>query len=142
MKLVRRFSFVKAMLLSTAALVLSTGMAHAQSLAGKFTLPTEVHWKSVVLPAGEYRFTVQGNGVSSMVVVSSLDARHAAMLMPASISQTALSNHDNLEVAHRNGEAYVTSFEMGSLGLVFNFAAPQPKAEMASAASNTMTAGK
>ena len=141
MKLVRKFSFVKALLLSLGTLVLSTGMAHAQSLAGKFTLPTEVRWKTVQLPAGNYTFSVQGSGASSLLVVRSVDNRHAAMFLPASVTQTALTNSDSLQLIRQGEDMFVTSFEMGSIGLVFHYTTPAPGAVMASAPQSTM-AGK
>ena len=133
MKLIGKFSFVKALFLAVGMLVLSSGMANAQSLVGKFTLPTEAHWKSVVLPAGEYTFTAEGFGATSMLVVRSLDSRHSVMLMPASIAQTAITNNDSLQLTHQGGEVFVTSFEMGSLGQVFYYPVPPAAAELASA---------
>ena len=142
MKLVRKFSLVKALFVAFAGLMLSAGLAQAQSLSGKFTLPTEVHWKTVVLPAGDYQFSVSGSGIASMLVIRNADSKHSAMLMPMSVSETGMTNSDSLQLTREGGEAFVTSFEMGSLGLVFHYPAPTGAAVVASRSQPTMTVGK
>jgi len=141
MKLVRKIAF--ALFITLSSMAFSTGLAQAQSLAGKFTLPTEVHWKSTVLPAGNYEFSVQTNGAATMLVVRSADTRHSVMLLPGSVSETAMNNSDSLQLTRQGGEMFVTSFEMGSLGVVFHYPVPAGAAEVASRLPQpTMTVGK
>jgi hypothetical protein len=143
MKLVRKFSVVKALFVTVFGLALSAGPAQAQSLSGKFTLPTEVHWKTVVMPAGNYEFSLQGSGAGSMLVVRSIDTGHSAMLMPVSVSEASASGSDSLQLTRQGGATFVTSFEMGSLGLIFHYPVPSGAAEVASRMPQpTMTVGK
>ena len=57
MKMIRKFAWLRAVVLMAVALTLSASHLAAESLLqGRFKLPTEAHWGLTVLPAGEYSF--------------------------------------------------------------------------------------
>ena len=60
MKSIRKFAYAAVLTLS--ALNFAPSLASAQDEGGKFTLPHEVLWQNAVVPAGEYRFSLQPMG--------------------------------------------------------------------------------
>ena len=44
---------------SLLAICLNAGLANAQTVAGKFTLPFAAHWGQATLPAGDYTFILE-----------------------------------------------------------------------------------
>ena len=92
---------------------------------GKFTLPSETHWGSTTLPAGDYIFTlptnsapymfyVQGKGVGAIIVADAADEKVA-------------SGHAQLNLVDIGGVKTVETFEAPSLGVTFSYAAPTQK---------------
>ncbi|PYU21890.1 MAG: hypothetical protein DMG32_19480 [Acidobacteria bacterium] len=58
---------VRLLAIVTLATCAFTAAANAQSFTGKFTLPYEVHWGAVVLPAGDYSITMESSSVPALV---------------------------------------------------------------------------
>jgi hypothetical protein len=67
MKSIRSFTLLKLATASLVAIGFNAGLASAQTLTGKFTLPFEAHWGTTNLPAGDYSFTLGQIGPSATV---------------------------------------------------------------------------
>ena len=69
MKTIR--NYVYAALLAASALTFVPSAASAQEMAkGKFTLTHDVRWQNAVVPAGEYRFSLDSEGAGGMLMSS------------------------------------------------------------------------
>ncbi|HEX7361550.1 MAG TPA: hypothetical protein VF283_13755 [Bryobacteraceae bacterium] len=62
------------MLLGIASLIMVAGslgtQAAAQDLAGSFTLSSQVHWQTAILPPGTYTFTMDRSGPLGQLAIS------------------------------------------------------------------------
>jgi len=90
---------VKMLAILALAMCAFTAAANAQSVAGRFTLPYEVHWGTATLPPGEYTIT--------------MDSLHSATLVQsASNSQSFFTRmptiNDSME---RPTSLVITSFQ-------------------------------
>ena len=76
---IRRFIYASLLVLTT--LNLAPSLASAQEPAsGRFTLPHDVLWGKANVPAGDYRFSYDSNGISGVLSLSKLDgARNAGL---------------------------------------------------------------
>jgi hypothetical protein len=59
MKSIRNFTLLKLATASLVAISFNAGLANAQTVAGKFTLPFEAHWGEATLQAGDYSFRLE-----------------------------------------------------------------------------------
>ena len=135
MKAIRRFSFARVLALLVTAVGLSTALASAQSaVQGTFTLPMQAHWEKSVLPAGEYSFKVELQSFGPLVTIHSTDNKIAAMFLARSLSDTSESKTQGLVLTSRGGGMFVSSFQLGSMGLALNYGVPKELMEDASLA--------
>jgi hypothetical protein len=124
MKTFGKFSFVLALM--ALGLSFSTLPAAAQSMvAGTFKLPMEAHWGPVVLPAGDYSFTVEQRSSSPIVAIRNANRKGVGMFLSRSVSQIAESENASL-ILTRSGEGvFVSSFQLGSIGLALEYGLPR-----------------
>ncbi len=126
MKTIRRFSFVRVLLLMAAALSLSTSYAAAESSErGTFTLPTEAHWGITVLPAGTYSFTVESMGSYPTITVRSSDGKVSGMFVATAVLSMEESGKQLLTLTRRGDEMYVSSFQLSDEGVVLEYTLPK-----------------
>lgn len=125
MKSIGRMTLVRLATLAALAACLSTGLAQAQSAAGKFTLPFEAHWGAVTLPAGHYTFTLNRPGSGSMVIVSR-GTRAVAIILDEGYDLAA-SGKSELIVKREGNVNTVCDLRLPELGMVFYYAPVQPK---------------
>ncbi len=140
MKAVRKF------LMSGFALVavtlLSVGFANAASSThGRFKLPVEARCKGAVLPAGEYTYSVQYSGATTVIFVQAVDGAPSFFLFPATYSEAKPAEADELVLTKRGSETYLTSFTLPELGMVLHYSMPSGDLQAASATpAGTMVA--
>ena len=67
------------------AMSLTPNHANAQAFTGKFTLPFQANWDRVVLPAGEYSFSID-NLVAGGRIVIARDGKNVGMVQVATVS--------------------------------------------------------
>lgn len=117
------FAKLGAVALALGALAISGNAQDA--LQGKFTLPSETHWGTTTLPAGDYTFTlptnsvpytfyIQGKGVGAIIVANTADEKTA-------------SGHSQLNLVEIGGVQTVETFEAPALGVTFTYATPKQK---------------
>jgi len=111
-------------------LALSPCWARAQLAAtGEFKLPYEVHWARVVLPPGEYTFSVQSVNLPCILVLRRQSKPETAlMLLAKGISRSATtSGHSGLNLVLKGEQRTVESLDLGDLGLVLYYGKPGEK---------------
>jgi len=135
MKSIRRFPFLKVLLLAIAAMGASAiPAAHAQATAGTFSLAHKVRWAGAVLPAGDYRFSLDSEASPTRVTVRQVNGPVVAILLPKAISNDDLTGTSTLVLHDAGGESVVSTLRLKCIGLALEFATPKltrPVAETA-----------
>jgi len=127
MKSKRSAMLFRIFILAVGALGASAGSAQAQSASGKFALTHETRWGGMVLPAGDYTFSLQSSSLPAQIVVMKADGR-TAIVLPQLVSAERLVETSKL-VLNRSasGESFVSALYLGDLGLSLHFASPKPR---------------
>jgi hypothetical protein len=124
MKTIGKFSF--AVMLLAAGLGLSASSAAAQSIAsGTFKLPVQAHWGMAVLPAGDYSFAVEIRGSGPMVSIRTAEGKCAGLFFSRSVTEVAESGSQSLTLTRLGDEAFVSSFHLGTIGMVLDYNVPK-----------------
>jgi len=125
MKSMRSFSFVGALLLLLGALSFSPILAGAESsAAGRFTLPVEARWGTVTLPAGDYQYSVEYRGASTIVFVRGTAGEPCAMFLAHSIEPNNGAGKSDLVLTRKGDTMFVTSLHVKELGLTLDYTIP------------------
>jgi hypothetical protein len=90
------------------------GIANAQTLAVKFTLPFEVQWGRNVLPAGEYSVSIDSS--AKVALVRSANGNTVGFT-PIPITATSHSGNTALFVMVRGNERLVRSLNLPTRGI-------------------------
>lgn len=123
MKLTCKFAYAAVLTLS--ALNFAPSLASAQDEGGKFTLPHEVQWQNVVVPAGDYRFSLQPMGPSEMLTLTKISGKPASfMLYARDIAAEADSETARLVIESKFGKSYVSAMDLPQFEVTLHFAAP------------------
>jgi len=104
MNAIRNFRFFGLLALALLAMSLAPVSASAQAYRGKFTLPFSARWGGLVLPAGDYTFSVDTLSPAGMIAVQH-DGKTLGSLMVGSVWYTKTSD-DSALIATPIGEAY------------------------------------
>lgn len=108
------------MLLGIASIIAAAGSLGAQSgspdLAGSFTLPSQVHWQTAVLPAGEYTFTVDLSGPLGRLAIRQGPKTVAFVVLQDKSEASTNDNSSMLLVGQR-----VRSLHLAPLGATYYF---------------------
>ena len=92
MKSIRQLAYAAVLIVS--ALNFAPSLASAQDEGGSFTLAHEVHWQNSVVPAGDYRFTLQPKGPLEMLTLTKITGRPASFMLIAKVSEAASEFQD------------------------------------------------
>ena len=130
MKSIRSSMFFRMLILAIGALAATVSPAHAQSAAnGKFTLPHEARWGSLLLSAGDYSFSLQSPSLPAPIVVGKTGSSQIALVLPRGVSTEKLTGNSRLVLTHNeSGESFVSALYLGDLGVSLHFAPPKPQA--------------
>jgi len=131
MKSIRKFAYAAALTLS--ALNFAPNLASAQDEGGTFTMPHQVHWQNAIVPAGDYKFTLQSMGPSEMLKLRKISGAPASFMLLVNDTTAA---HDSapagLTINSKLGESYVSAMNLPLFEVTLHFAAPaNPAKEMA-----------
>jgi hypothetical protein len=95
---------------------------------GHFTLPSEVHWQSSVLPPGDYTFSLQET--PSWTTVGLRGPGGQTQIFAPAMNSEASKESSRLTIANRDGVEYVQDFYVAEAGLHLTYAPPKaPKGE-------------
>lgn len=123
MKSIRKFAYTAVLTLS--ALNFAPNLASAQDEGGTFTLTHEVHWQNAVVPAGNYKFTLQPMGPSEMLRLSKVSGAPASFMLLVNDTDANSPETASLVINSKNGEPYVSTMNLPQLGVTLHFAAPR-----------------
>jgi hypothetical protein len=142
----QNYQRIRLALLALAALCLATSLASAQTsgFRGKFTLPFKARWGQVVLPPGNYTFSIasgyDAGDIPFMItlrgekILTSRGESKAVLILPFGGSPPSLSDHPggpNQLTASCWGEiCRIRSLELGSFGLSLTYPVPKREREM------------
>jgi hypothetical protein len=116
-------TFNKWLFAAISVLALFPASAVASEASGKFTLTREVHWGSVVLPAGDYTYSLEHRG-SPVLLLRAASGAPGFLVMARTIDSVA-SESDSLVLQRHGDEWFVSEMVVGSVGEEFSFAAPE-----------------
>jgi len=124
MKSIRKFAYAAVLTLS--ALNFAPSLASAQDEGGKFTLPHEVLWQNAVVPAGEYRFSLQPMGPSEMLTLTKTTGKPASFMLYAKDVDTDAGAETARLVIQKSkfGTSYVSAMDLPQFEVTLHFAAP------------------
>jgi hypothetical protein len=110
------------------AIGISVSPAAAQFLSmsidtGTFTLPYEVRWQSVTLPAGDYKFSL--NSASLPAAITLRGPKGAATIFATSVDPKKNGEKSQLTIQHKLGNDYVQELYLANLGLHVNYSTPK-----------------
>jgi hypothetical protein len=92
---------------------------------GKFTLPTETHWGSATLPAGDHTFAM--SSASSQYRLYIRGVQVDAIIMAASTDDRAVADYAQLNLVDIADVQTVQTFDAPELGLTFVYLTPTQK---------------
>lgn len=111
------------------AVAMFSAVGKAETISGKFKLPTETRWGMIVLAPGDYEFTFDSDASSRIVRVQSIDSGWSALVMAPVLSDAMAKHGSGLELAKSEAGPYVKTLYMGDLGLALDFSVPKPGRE-------------
>jgi len=123
MKSIRKFAYAAVLTLSVLSFVPS--LASAQDEGGSFTLTHEVLWQNAVVPAGDYKFSLQSMGPAEMLKLRKTSGKPASFMLLVNDTEAATgSEPGRLVISSSYGQSYVSAMELPQLEVTLHFAAP------------------
>lgn len=132
--------FLYATLLALSSLTFAPSLASAQQPArGRFTLAHSVYWNGAVVPAGDYRFSLESTGqeMLRLAKISGSPAWFQFVVHDREDSKPADISRILLDTTAKG--SYVSSMQLPEYGMTLNFAAPPFKKEKQIAKAETTT---
>jgi hypothetical protein len=136
MKPIRKF--VYAAVLTLSALNFAPSLAAAQDEGGRFTLSHEVHWQKAIVPAGNYRFTLESTGPMKILTLRKLGANGTSFVML--VTETAnsqRSDQSRLVIVSRSSGSFVKQMQLPEFGMTLHFVVPDGTRQIAQAAATS-----
>jgi len=106
-------------------LALFPASAVASEASGKFTLTREVHWGSIVLPPGDYTYSLELRG-SPILLLRAASGQPGFLVMARTID-SVVTESDSLVLQRHGDEWFVSEMVFGSVGEELSFAAPETR---------------
>jgi len=123
MKSMRKFTLKLAMG-SLLAICFNAGVANAQTVAGKFTLPFETHWGQATLPAGNYSFWMERGAVAKVQIFRA--GKAVGVVVDRGYS-TEASGAMSLTVVRTSAGNTVRDLNVPQIGKVLHYAPNKPR---------------
>jgi hypothetical protein len=120
MKSIRSVTLLNFAMGSLLAICFNSGLASAQTFAGKFTLPFEARWGSANLPAGDYSLRVDGRALSGKVLLFQ-GAKQVAYIVNQSYDTTP-RGQICLVVEKNSAGNFVRDLNLPGIGMVLHYA--------------------
>ena len=103
--------------------IVSRTAAQSSSAQGSFTLPYEVNWKGVVLPAGDYTFSLESRALPAMVTVRGPNG--GAFIMATALANNKTDERSSLTVEERGSTRFVRELNLAELDLSISYSMPK-----------------
>lgn len=133
---IRKYAY--ATLLVAANLTFAPNLATAQTPAhGKFTLAHEVHFGAAKIPAGEYTFSFDPDGISPVLTLSKMSgARAGFMVLVPVVEDGKPSDASELLLESTPAGSYVSALHLPQCGMTLHFEVPsRPEKQLAKTVS-------
>ncbi len=115
------------LVLVTSLNISPTQAAAAEKARGKFTLTHEVHWQNALLPAGDYKFSLDSDGVAGTIVLSKISgSAEGFLLMVHSTDENIGSGPGRLVLESTSQGTYVSAMRLPEYGFTLRFKVPSP----------------
>jgi hypothetical protein len=137
MKSIHKLAYAAALTLS--ALNFAPSLASAQDAAGSFTLTHKVHWQNAVVPAGQYRFTIEPDGPASMLTLHNMSGGKSFMMLVVSTEDSKPKDISELVLVPRPAGSFVSTLQLPEFGMTLHFAVPAETREVVRAATSAAT---
>ena len=115
--------------------------ASAQAGKGEFTTHRDVHWGSLLLPAGTYRFSVEHHA-SEVLLLQPKAGGTSYFILASAISQPNAPMASELTMVQRGSGWYVTSMAVNDMGELLLFQVPAEAVPVGSKAKVATIASK
>ena len=106
-----------------ASLLLATCLfadtANAQAVQGKFNLPHTVRWGQAVIPAGEYRYTLDPGAEPAVVIIYDAKTGRRVAFVTSPIAESNAKGDSALLIGRRGNQREIYSFRLAELGETF-----------------------
>jgi hypothetical protein len=121
---IRKFAYAALLVVTT--LNLAPSIAAAQEPArGRFTLAHDVHWGNAKVPAGEYEFFFDTDGISPVLRLNKLNGHGGGfMLLVPTAEETRSSSGSRLLLESTAEGSYVSAMQLPEFGMTLRFAVP------------------
>jgi hypothetical protein len=123
-------SWKKLMLVAVSGMSLFPAPLLAQDASGKFTLPREVRWGAVTLPAGPYSYSVERHTAETVLLRSSTGGP-SVIVMASSVSTVDAPETSRLVLQQQGGEWFVAAMVLSGDGEELHFTPPPNRTEAA-----------
>lgn len=97
--------------------------AQSSSARGSFTLPFEVRWQGVVLPAGDYTFSLKSAASPAMVTVQGSNGR--GFILATEVDDKRTNQQSSLTIEGRGSTRFVREMYLADLGLRIHYSIPK-----------------
>jgi hypothetical protein len=104
--------------------------AVAQDASGTFTLTKQVRWGTVLLPPGDYSYSVEHRAAETVLLRSSTGGP-SGIVMAASVSRVDPPGASRLVLQNQGGEWFVRSMVLRGIGEELHFTSPSRATEAA-----------
>jgi len=139
-------NFAYAALLAAATLNLAPSLASAQEPArGKFTLTHDVHFGSAKVPAGDYEFSYDLNGISPVLSLSKVSGSPAGFMVLVPTTDEIRGTATSLLVLETTADgSYVSAMQLPAFNMILHFTVPNHTTErqIARAATTATASGQ
>jgi hypothetical protein len=131
MSLNRSFKLVAPLGLALLAGCFTANLASAQeAFKGSFTLPFEARWGTVVLPAGEYSFTLDRGVVGGRVTITTEDRQAAGFVLNQGVYDRQTIDHSELILVRDGGNYTVRALRLEDRGLTLEYSVPMTEGQL------------
>ena len=136
-----------AIMLAFTTLNVAPSLASAQQpVRGRFTLPHNVYWDGAMVPAGDYRFSVESDG-QEMLRLDKISGSPAGFLLVVRDEENSKPTDISRILLETTAEgSYVSSLQLPEYGMRLNFANPtfgkNKESQMAKAETTTSAAAQ
>ena len=135
MSLTRSSKLVAPLGLALLAGCLTANPASAQeAFKGSFTLPFEARWGNIVLPAGQYSFTLDHATAQGIVTIQKETGRYGYMgrVLNQGTYDRQVVDHSELVLVRSGGNYRIRALRLGDLGMTFEYSVPKGERQLIS----------
>jgi hypothetical protein len=135
MKATRKVTHVVFLLLGLLGSTVVPLATHADSdILGKFTLTSEAHWGTTVLPPGDYVYSIAVNASMPVLMVRSVYGSVGAFIAPVTVTATRAEEPNKIVMEKTSAGLVITSLYLRDRRLILHYSVPKPILEATSKA--------